>query len=80
MNSWSRLKITLDMFKLLCGFSQVNPRFLSLIEGMGFKSGPDDEHFMSCYNHLSIREAGTGVKDISAFGKFFLWSWIDADF
>lgn len=70
MNSWSRLKITMDMFKLLCGICQLNPRYLSLVEGMGLKSGLDDEHFMSCYRHMSMREAGTRAKEISTFGKF----------
>ena len=62
------MKVTLGMFKLLCGFYQVSPHFLSFAEGMGYRSEPDDEHFMSCYNHLSTREDETKGIEIVAFG------------
>ena len=61
MNSWSRMKISLDMFQLLCTHVQVIPRFLSLIEGMRKKHFPKDEHFMSCYTHLSTAPENPGT-------------------
>ena len=65
------MKLTLDMFKLLCGFYQVNPRFIGLTDGMGYKLGPDDEHFMGCYTHLSTGQDETKATEIVAFGIFF---------
>lgn len=70
------MKITFDMFRLLCAFSCAPPRFLDLIRGMGYKSSPQDEHFMGCYCYLrprsdpgsNIREAQTQRAE-SEFGK-----------
>jgi hypothetical protein len=59
-NSWSRMKITFDMFRMLCVSSCVTPQFLDLIRGMGYKSGPADEHFMSCYCYI---HAGSGREE-----------------
>lgn len=71
------MKITLDMFKLLCALCQLHPRYLSLIDGMGLKSGLDDEHFMTCYHHLE--EAGIMAKHNSNFGSLLLLLLLDGD-
>ena len=55
------MKITLDMFRMLCVSSRVTPRYLDLIRGMGYKSGPADEHFMSCYCYIN---AGSSREEI----------------
>jgi hypothetical protein len=76
-NSWSRMKITFDMFRLLCAFSRMPLRFLDLIRGMGYKSSQRDEHFMSCYCYLrpgsdqesNTKEAQTQNTE-SGFGRF----------
>lgn len=46
------MKITADMFKLLCIASQIDTSFMSLIINMGKKSEPKDEHFMSSYSQF----------------------------
>ncbi|KAK3374188.1 hypothetical protein B0T24DRAFT_625880 [Lasiosphaeria ovina] len=51
-NSWSRMKITADMFRALCTSLKTFPRMLDLLRGMQYKSAPSDEHFMSCYNRI----------------------------
>lgn len=56
------MKITLDMFRMLCVSSRVTPRYLDLIRGMGYKSGPADEHFMSCYCYIHA-ESGREEND-----------------
>ncbi|KIW71206.1 hypothetical protein, variant 1 [Phialophora macrospora] len=66
MNSWSRMKITLDMFTTLCGFYQVHPRFLDLVKSMGFKTRSEDEHFMSCYTHFSMSEDKAGTRNVTS--------------
>ena len=55
-NSWSRMKITPEMFKTICTFDRITPRFLSIIFGLGRKTASIDEH----YHHLSI---STETKD-----------------
>ncbi len=47
------MDITLDAFRALCASSNLHPRFLDLIRGMGYKFRPGDEHFMDC--HCSTR-------------------------
>lgn len=46
------MKITIDMFRLLCISSQIDSSFIALIISMGKKSEPRDEHFMSSYSHI----------------------------
>lgn len=52
-NSWSRMKITADMFKALCTVDHVMPHFLNIIFGLGRKTVPIDENYMTCYHHFS---------------------------
>lgn len=54
-NSWSRINITLEMFKALCTFDQVMPRFLNLISGFGRKTKSTDEDYMVYYRQFSDR-------------------------
>jgi hypothetical protein len=46
------MKITVEMFKLLCIVSRIDVPFMILIAGMGKKSEPKDEHFMSSYSQF----------------------------
>jgi len=55
------MKITTDMFNSLCQSFQVEPRFLGLIRGMGYKTRSDDEYFMSCYCSINTNSR-TGTK------------------
>lgn len=48
------MKITLEMFKTICTFDRITPRFLSIIFGLGRKTTSTDEHYMTCYHHFSI--------------------------
>jgi hypothetical protein len=43
------MKITIEMFKLLCVASQMDASFMALVLSMGKKSQPQDEHFMGSY-------------------------------
>jgi hypothetical protein len=66
------MKVTLDMFDTLCTFYGFHPGLCHLIAGMGFKSSPDDEHFMSSYTHLRATEndsSATGMAISGTFGK-----------
>lgn len=51
-NSWSRMKITLDMFKALCLDLDVDPSFAACIVGMGRRLKPSDEHFINSYSQV----------------------------
>lgn len=55
------MKITLDVFNALSLYYRFHPGFLDLILGMGYKSSPEDEHFMSCYTGL--QSDGTESED-----------------
>ncbi|KAL2038549.1 hypothetical protein N7G274_008596 [Stereocaulon virgatum] len=52
------------MFKAICNFDRVTPRFLSIIFGLGRKTASFDENFMTCYRNFSIRpeKKGKGMK------------------
>lgn len=56
MNSWSRMQITGDMFRMLCAASRATPRMVDLVRGMQYKSAPGDEHFMGCYYDINGHE------------------------
>ena len=56
-NSWSRIKITLEMFKAISTFNLITPRFLNIIFGMGRKRASLDEHYMTCYCHWTVCQA-----------------------
>jgi len=43
------MKITLEMFQVVCAASEATPRLLDLVRDMGRKSKPPAEQFMSCY-------------------------------
>ena len=48
------------MFKALCTFDHITPRFLDFIFGLGRKTKSFDEDYMACYHHFSIdEEAGS---------------------
>jgi hypothetical protein len=42
------------MFKAICTFDQITPRFLSIIFGLGRKIKSTDEDYMACYHQFSI--------------------------
>ena len=48
--------ITLEMFKALCTFDRVTPRFLDFILGLGRKTKSFDEDFIACYHQFSTGE------------------------
>ena len=48
------MKITLEMFKTICTFDRITPRFLSIIFGLGRKTASSDEHYMTCHHHFSM--------------------------
>ena len=54
------MKITPEMFKTICTFDRITPRFLSIVFGLGRKTASVDEHYMTCHHHLSI---STETKD-----------------
>lgn len=78
MNSWSRMKVTLNVFKALCNFYSFHPSLLDLIAGMGYKSTSEDEHFMSCYSNLRSNGADPTPTRMALSGTFqrkiFSWS------
>jgi hypothetical protein len=41
------------MFKMICHFYNVFPRFLDIISGFGKRMASVDEHFMGCYGRIS---------------------------
>ena len=57
-NSWSRMKITVQMFKALCTFDQITPHFLKIVFGFGRKLSSSDESYMTCYCKLSTKANG----------------------
>jgi len=62
-NSWSRLKITVDMFKLLCDASGIDCSFATFILGMGKKLQPKDEHYMNSYTKFyRLRHDSSGER------------------
>ena len=52
-NSWSRIKITVQMFKALCTFDQITPSFLNLVFGFCKRTSSSDENYMTCYCKIS---------------------------
>lgn len=46
------MTITLEMFKALCTFDQITPRFLKFIFGLGRKTKLFDEDYMACYHRF----------------------------
>ncbi|OCK78362.1 hypothetical protein K432DRAFT_427331 [Lepidopterella palustris CBS 459.81] len=53
LNSWSRLRITKNMFCMLCHTYDVLPQFLHIITAFGNKKASTDEHFIGCYGRYS---------------------------
>ncbi|PCH07913.1 Hypothetical protein PENO1_009160 [Penicillium occitanis (nom. inval.)] len=67
------MKITIEMFKLLCVASQMDASFMALVLSMGKKSQPQDEHFMGSYARFyninqpkvfPVKEGGQAVKSL----------------
>jgi len=57
------LKITVDMFKLLCDASGIDCSFATFILGMGKKLQPKDEHYMNSYTKFyRLRHDSSGER------------------
>ena len=63
------MKITFNLFKCLFAFYKLHPGFNDLVLGMGHKSGPEDEHFMSCYSSLRWNNNEPASTELDACGK-----------
>lgn len=49
-NSWTRLKITFDMFKMTCNFYRVFPRWLESVFMFGLKTCSSDAYIDGCFH------------------------------
>jgi hypothetical protein len=64
------MKITLDVFKAICTLYGFHPCILGLIAGLGYKTAPEDEHFISCHSVLWPHE-DNGTRTRAAFAGTF---------
>lgn len=48
LNTWSRLKITFELFCLLCSSYSIFPKYLPFIFAFGIKNGETDRYFSGC--------------------------------
>ncbi|KAH0611953.1 uncharacterized protein H6S33_010005 [Morchella sextelata] len=48
LNTWSRLKITFELFCLLCSSYSIFPKYLPFIFAFGIKDEETDRHFSGC--------------------------------
>lgn len=71
-NSWSRMKITLQMFNAICGYFRFNPFLIPLVASMGFKLEPNDEHFVKFQNNISTCLNDQKVPIEVDFGQFMI--------
>ena len=62
-NSWSRIKITVEMFQAIFTLDRVTPCFLKIVMGLGRKICPKDEDFMTCYSRVATSSSGERVED-----------------
>ncbi|KAI1178094.1 hypothetical protein F4777DRAFT_142287 [Nemania sp. FL0916] len=60
LNSWSRIDITLEMFRAVYSMWNLIPNFLSIVLGLGRKLSSRDEDFMSCYSSVCHVERSEG--------------------
>ncbi|RSL90267.1 hypothetical protein CEP52_014631 [Fusarium oligoseptatum] len=51
-HSWSRINITVDMFRSIYGFDLIAPNFLKIVMGFNRKCSSKDEDFMGCYTNF----------------------------
>lgn len=56
-NSWSRMKILPDMFKYVCAMLEIQPEFLDIIFGFGYRTSSSDQTFVSFHKSLPVRGA-----------------------
>lgn len=58
------MKITPEMFKSICTFDRITPRFLNVIIGLGRKTASMDENYMTCHHQLNpcLATDGTAMK------------------
>ncbi|KAH8885908.1 hypothetical protein GQ53DRAFT_350642 [Thozetella sp. PMI_491] len=54
LNSWSRLNVTVDMFRAIHGFDDIMPQFLKIIMGFRKKLASRDEDYMACYSRRLV--------------------------
>jgi len=61
-NSWTRLKISAEMFKMLCHFHRVFPRYLQCVFKFSQDACRGEEYFGGgCYRHMYEDEIGSAV-------------------
>ncbi|KAF8541202.1 hypothetical protein BDD12DRAFT_529067 [Trichophaea hybrida] len=57
-NSWTRIKISFEMFKMLCHFYRVFPKYLETIFQFSLKTCKTEEYFSpGCYRHVHEGES-----------------------
>lgn len=64
------MKITLALFKTIDSVYAFHPGFLDLMIGMGYKSAPDDEHFISCYCNIRSKKDCSDSASAYISGKY----------
>lgn len=60
-NSWSRLKILVEMFKFICFKLQMNPQFLDIVFGFCYRTASHDQTFMCLYKSVISKEGPLGM-------------------
>ena len=61
-NSWSRLRISQDMFCLLCQFYSTFPAFLDLVMELGFKTSDIEDNCATCYRRIHLSEEDSSIE------------------
>lgn len=60
LNSWSRLNVTVELFRTICTSDRITPRFLKIIIGLGRKLSSGDEDFMTCNSRFLTSSKKSG--------------------
>ncbi len=70
-NSWSRLKVSIDMFCMLAQYCSSSLAFIDLALELGFKTSDTEENCGILYYRLHSSDEGC---QIESYGKFYLSS------
>lgn len=55
------MKILPDMFKYVCAMLEIQPEFLDIIFGFGYRTSSSDQTFVSFHKSLPVRGAPIGA-------------------
>ncbi|KAI9775958.1 MAG: hypothetical protein M1839_000657 [Geoglossum umbratile] len=67
-NSWSRLKILVEMFRFICFKLQIDPQFLDVVFGFCYRTASHDRTFMCLYKSVISKDE---LLDIGYNLRFF---------